>query len=339
MRLSDFIAIGLGLALTAYALLAGADFGAGILHLTFTGRPHQQGSLTRTIGPLWEANHVWLIFCITILFSAFPAAFAALGRVLLAPFTLVLMALVVRGVAFGVLSGAAGLERADRLLGRAFGAASVIAPLLFGASAAAVAQVSSAARTASAAPAGGTPLSVPWTGLFAGMVGLLAVALCAHLGAVFMTSRLERAGEMRLVDGFRRRGLQTGTALLGFSVLALLVAAWKAPSVWHRLTTAGLALVVIGLLATVASVISLARRRYSTARGATLLAGGALMWGWFIAQSPHLIGTRLTIDTAAATAPALTALAVAGGLVLIAVLPAFYLLYVLFARPSPEVTE
>ena len=87
------------------------------------------------------------------------------------------------------------------------------------------------------------------------------------------------------------------------------------------------------------SLSALWRRGYALARGATLLAAAAILWGWLIAQSPRLIGTRLTIHSAAATAPALTALAVAGAVVLVAVLPAFYLLYVLFARPSPEVTE
>jgi cytochrome bd ubiquinol oxidase subunit II len=144
MSLPDLIAIGLGFALTAYTILAGADFGAGILHLTCGHSPEQRTALARTIGPLWEANHVWLIFSITILFSAFPTGFAALGTVLLAPFTLAVMAIVVRGVAFSLRTEAPELQaRSATLLGRAFGAGSVAAALLFGASAAALAQVSS----------------------------------------------------------------------------------------------------------------------------------------------------------------------------------------------------
>src|ERR1700752_1316858 len=174
MSLPALIAIGLGFALTAYAVLAGAAFAAGILDLTFGPSPEQRTALARTIGPLWEANHVWLIFSITILFSAFPTGFAALGTVLLAPFTLAVMAIVVRGVAFGLRTEAAGDQPGRaRSLGRAFGAASVAAPLLFGASAAALAQVSSSAHGEA------TVSSIPWTGLFAAVVGLLAVALCA----------------------------------------------------------------------------------------------------------------------------------------------------------------
>src|ERR1700726_1519399 len=125
MSLPDVMALVLGLSLTAYAIFAGADFGAGILDLASGKGALQRAALARTIGPLWEANHVWLIFTITILFSAFPTGFAALGTALLAPFTLALMAIVVRGVALSVRTSAAPPARVERLLGRAFGAASV----------------------------------------------------------------------------------------------------------------------------------------------------------------------------------------------------------------------
>ena len=333
MSLPSLVAIGLGFALTAYAILAGADFGAGILDLTAGHSLEQRTALAGTIGPLWEANHVWLIFSITILFSAFPTGFAALGTVLLAPFTLAVMAIVVRGAAFSLRAEAPGPQsRSGRLLGRAFGAGSVAAPLLFGASAAALAEVSSSAH----GPA--TVSSIPWTGLFAGIVGLLAVALCAHLAATFVANRLERVSQAA-TDRFRRRGLQTGAAVLALSLLALLAAAWKAPALWHRLSTAGLPVLVIGVLAAVLSLYALASRRYLLARVATMLTAGAIVWGWLIAQSPRLIGARLTIHTAAATHTALAALAIAGAAVLVAVLPAFFLLYILFAHPSPEMTQ
>ncbi len=333
MSLAAVIAIGLGVALSVYAIFAGADFGAGILDLTFGKSPEPRRALSRTIGPLWEANHVWLIFSITILFSAFPAGFAALGTVLLAPFTLALIAIVVRGVAFALRAEAAGSDAATAgWLSRAFGGASVVAPLLFGACAAAVAQVSSAGSVSS------TPLSVPWTGVFAALVGLLAVALCAHLAAGFMTSRLGRTGPPGLAERFRRRGLQTGSSVLVLSALALSAAAWRTPALWHRLSTTALPLLAIGLAATIASLLALTRRRYAIARWATMLSTGTVLWGWLVAQSPRLIGTRLTIHTAAASSPALTAIAIAAGVVLLSVIPAFYLLYALFRHPSPEVT-
>src|SRR6202020_1792852 len=97
------------------------------------------------------------------------------------------------------------------------------------------------------------------------IVGLLAVALCAHLAVTLLTDRLERAHQPSLAGRFRRRGLQTGASVLALSLLALLAAAWKAPAVWHRLSTAALPLLVIGLLATVLSLYALARRHYQLA--------------------------------------------------------------------------
>jgi cytochrome bd ubiquinol oxidase subunit II len=333
MSLAAVLAIVLGLVLTAYAVLAGADFGAGILDLTTGERDQERAALARTIGPLWEANHVWLIFAITILFSAFPSAFAAVGTAMLAPLTLALLAIVVRGVAFALRADAAGAKRSERLLSRGFGAASVAAPLLFGASAAALAEVSSARHSRA------TVTSVPWTGVFPGIVGLLAVALCAQLAACFLTLRLQNTHSRELVGRFRRRGLQAGLSVLVLSGLSLAAAAWRAPALWQRLDTAAVPAVLIALLATGVSLFALARRHYLLARAGSVLAVSATVWGWFLAQSPRLVGSRLTVHTAAATPAALTALAIAGTAVLIAVIPAFYLLYVLFGRPSPEVTE
>jgi cytochrome bd ubiquinol oxidase subunit II len=334
MSLPDAIAILLGLSLTAYAIFGGTDFGAGILDLT-TRRNWvaERCSISHAIGPLWEANHVWLIFSITILFSAFPTAFAALGTATLIPFTLAVMAIVVRGAAFGLRSDPGGQPRGDRLLGRAFGAASVVAPFLFGATAAALAQVSTSS------PVTATPLSVPWTGLFAAAVGLLAVALCALLASSFIASRVEHATDPALTEGFRRRALQSGTSVLALGALTLLIAAWKAPALWHRLDTTALPVLALGLLATVTSLYASARRHYLLARGATMLTAAAILWGWLIAQSPRLVGTRLTIHTAAATHAALTGFAIAFAVVLLAFIPTFLLLYALFRRPVPEVTQ
>src|SRR5450755_4461735 len=118
MRLPDVMAIVLGLSLTGYCVVAGPDFGAGILDLLSGSGAANRAGIARAIGPVWEANHVWLIFSITVLFSAFPAAFAAVGTALLAPLTLVLLAIVLRGVAFGLRSNPGGQARSQVRLGR-----------------------------------------------------------------------------------------------------------------------------------------------------------------------------------------------------------------------------
>jgi cytochrome bd ubiquinol oxidase subunit II len=334
VSLPALIAIVLGVSLTAYALFAGADFGAGVLDLLAGNRDAEREAIAATIGPVWEANHVWLIFSITILFSAFPAAFSALGTALLAPLTIALLAIVLRSVALGLRASPGATARSRTMLSRLFGAASLIAPFTFGAVAGALAAVSISPHI------GALPAPhVPWTGAFALATGALAAALCAQLAASFVALSMVRSGEQRLAERFRVRGLQSGACVCLLGPAALAVAATAAPAVWHRLVGPALPLVIIGLGAGAMSLLAGWRRRYLLARGASLLTGAAVLWGWFVSQAPHLIGARLTVHSAAATHAALGAIAIAAGAVLLLVLPAMYLLFAVFARPELEVTE
>jgi cytochrome bd ubiquinol oxidase subunit II len=330
MTLQDLLGVVLGFALTAYALFAGADFGAGVLHLIARRRDDERTAIGAGIGPIWEANHVWLIFSITILFSAFPTAISALGTALLAPFTIALLAIVLRGAALGLRSSQEDRSPAYVRLGVLFGGASLVAPLAFGMVAGGLAQAST----------GTTPSpGIPWTGLFAIVVGLLAVTVCAQLAVCFMTQRLARGGQPHLAESFRCWGLRSSVGVLALAVLALIVASWKAPSLSDRMLTTALPLVIVGAVAITVSLVGLATRRYGIARVGSLLTGAALVWGWFVAQAPHLVGVRLTLQTAAASHSALAAIAIASGIVLVTVLPSFYLLFTLFDRTLPEATQ
>jgi len=332
VSLPALIAVLLGAALTAYGTLAGADFGAGILDLLAPRRPTERQSIAAAIGPVWEANHVWLIFSITILFSAFPAAFSALGTALLAPLTVALLAIVVRSVTLALRGASGTTARSHMLLSRLFGAASLVAPFAFGVAAGGIAEASSSSRHGIAH----VP-HVPWFGPFALLIGGLAVALCTHLASSFVAAGLVRAGEPRRAEPFRRRGLQSGACLLVLALAGPLIAA--GPAVWHGLIGPALPLVVAGLGAQTVALAALARRRYPLARGAGLVAAGMVLWGWFVIQAPRLIGPRLTIHGSAAPHTALAAIAISSGVVLLLVLPAMYLLFALFARPELEVTE
>ena len=282
MSLPALIAVLLGVSLTAYALFAGADFGAGILDLLAGSRDAERQAIAATIGPVWEANHVWLIFSITILFSAFPAAFSALGTALLAPLTIALLAIVLRSAALGLRASPGTPARARAMLSRLFGAASLIAPFMFGAVAGALAAVSSST------PLGAPPVpSIPWTGAFALIIGALATALCAQLAASFVALGMVRTGESRLAEHFHVRGLQSGACVLVLALAALPVAAASAPAVWHRLIGEALPLVIVGLGAGAMAVLASWRRRYLLARGACLLTGAAVLWGWFVSQAPR----------------------------------------------------
>src|SRR6201995_4123029 len=296
MSLPAVIALALGLSLTAYAVLAGADFGAGALELLAGKRSADHEAIAATIGPVWEANHVWLIFSITILFSAFPTAFSALGTALLAPFTVALLAIVLRSAALGLRSNPGSQARSQVMLGRLFGVASVVAPFAFGtvAGGLAVASVHSV-------PLGHAAPAIPWTGFFPLLVGALAVALCVQLASTFVSLNLYRSGEDLITERFRRRALSSGLCVLTLSVAALATSAATTPALWHRLIDAALPALITGLPAMPLSLLALPGRRYRVARVLTMLSGAAVLWGWFLAQAPRLIGTRLTIHTAAAS--------------------------------------
>lgn len=333
MSLPALIATVLGLSLTAYAVFAGADFGAGVLDL-FAGRAADRNAIAATIGPVWEANHVWLIFSITLLFSAFPSAFAALGTRLLAPLTVAVLAIVLRSAALGLRGTADVTARGYIRLSRLFGAASLLAPFAFGAAAGALAAVSTGP------PATGAALPhLPWAGGFALLVGGLAVALCTLLASSFIALAMARSGELGLAERFRLRGLQSAGGVIALAAAALAVAASSSPALWHRLAGSAIPLVIVGFSGALLSVWAFSRRSFLVARGAALLTAAAVLWGWFVGQAPHLIGTRLTIHTAAATHPALVAIAIASGIVLVLVLPATFLLFTVFARPDLELNE
>jgi len=237
MSLPGFLAFLLGLSLTAYALLAGADFGAGILDLLAGGRSVERTVITNVIGPVWEANHVWLIFSMTILFSAFPVAFSAVGTGLLAPLTVALLAIVLRGAAWGLRSGQDPQTLAYGRLSRLFGLASLVAPLLLGAVAGGVAEAStSTTTTTTTTTAIGQSVSpsIPWTGAFAVTAGLLAVCLCVQLAATSVVVGLQRRRRLEATDRLRLRGLQSG-----LGVLVISLAGWSSPPSRHRRSPTG----------------------------------------------------------------------------------------------------
>jgi cytochrome bd ubiquinol oxidase subunit II len=307
-------------AFTIYAVLGGADFGAGILHLLARGpdQARQREAIATAIGPVWEANHVWLIFALTGLFSAFPPAFGALGTAAFVPGTLALVAIVVRGAAFAFASQAPVV-----LFGRLFGLASVAAPFLLGTIAGGLAR-------------GGSGPGF-WLGPFQLVVGALAVAMCAALAASFLTVEARRLRDRPMAATFRRHALRAAAAVAALAVMALALAPLQAPRLSHRLDGTALPEVLLAFAALAGALAALHRRRYRPARAATAVAVGAVVWGWGLAQYPHIVGPTATVANSAARGPELTAvaLAIAGGFVLL--VPSLWALYVAFRRQPLEV--
>jgi cytochrome bd ubiquinol oxidase subunit II len=289
-------------ALVVYAVLGGADFGGGIWDLFATGpRKHaQRDAIAHAMGPVWEANHVWLIFVIVIIFSAFPAAYAALSIALFVPFHLVLLGIILRGAAFVFRAYSpesartTGSGPAGRRWGAIFGAASVMTPVLLGMCLGAVSSGGILMLDGSVVINGQVPA---WLQPVSLLIGALALSLCAYLAAVFLAN--ETAGALR--EDFRTRALLAGTAVVGLSAIALPLVRAEARHLWDGLIGGPATPVLIpGVIAALLSGWWLRQRRYRLARVSAVVQIACLLAGWAIAQSPYIIYPGLTLAQAAA---------------------------------------
>jgi cytochrome d ubiquinol oxidase subunit II len=335
MRLANVLITLLWLGLTAYALFGGADFGAGFWDLLAGGTRRgagQRGLIEHSLGPVWEANHVWLIFVLVVLWTGFPPAFAAIASTLYLPLTLAAFGMIARGSAFAFRKSVPGLA-ARRFFGAAFAFSSVVTPFFLGTVAGAVAS----GRVPPGIAAGNVFTS--WLNPTSVLGGVLAVGTCAYLAAVYLCADAQRAGEPELADGFRLRGIGTAVLVGLVALLGIAVLRTDAPRLFHGLTHRALPLVVLSGLAGLGSAALLLRRRYTLARPAAALAVTAVLWGWAVAQYPYLLQPTLTI--AAGAAPPATLRAMIASLLVGAALlvPSLILLFNLFQRADPAPRE
>jgi cytochrome bd ubiquinol oxidase subunit II len=289
--------------LMAYAVLGGADFGGGVWDLFATGprKEQQRAAIAKAMGPVWEANHVWLIFVIVVLFTCFPAGFAALGIALFVPFHLALIGIMLRGASFVFRGYAASspaaqasAERQAGWWGTVFGVASVISPFLLGLAFGVVTE--GAVRVD--ADGGVTFAQVaPWFTIYAICCGLLSLSTCAYLAAVYLT--VETEGALR--EDFRRRAITSGTATAALALLVL-VSGWFEANWFVRqlIALSAWPVLVAGLICFAGSAWAVFGRRYRLSR---LFAAGQivlLLLGWGLAQRPYLIYPDVTLHSAAA---------------------------------------
>lgn len=332
--LPDLLAALIVLALTAYVLLAGADFGGGVWDLLASGprKDAQRELIARAITPVWEANHVWLIFVVVVLFTCFPPAFARIAVVLHVPLALLLFGIVLRGSAFifrayDVRPGAARWR-----WGRTFAVASLVTPVLLGVC------IGALASERVTPPTGGflDGYVRSWATPFAFTVGLFALVLFAFLAATYLT--LE-SGDADLREDFRRRALGAAVVLGGTALLVGLLSHAAAPRIRAGLTTApwAIPLQLNTAAVAVAALWALWTRRFALARLAAGLQAALVLWGWAFAQYPYLVPPDL--DIAVAAAPAVTLrlvlLGTAGGMVVL-VPSLWYLLRVFKAHPGGQ---
>jgi cytochrome d ubiquinol oxidase subunit II len=330
------LAVGLGAAvmvsLNAYVLLGGADFGGGVWDLLASGprRDQQRALVAEAIGPIWEANHVWLVLVVVLLFTCFPAAFAQLSVALHIPLTLVLIGIVLRGSAFTFRTYDTRRDDVQRRWGRLFAGASLITPVLLGVAVGSIA-------AGDVGPPTGTFLDGyvrPWLKPFPLAVGLFTLVLFAFLAAVYLTVE---ARDGPLQEDFRLRALAAGVAAFGLAALTLGLAHQAAPLVWGMLLHSdwAIALHVTTGLAAVTALLALWGRRWAVARVAAAGQISCILWGWALAQYPYLLPPHLTLAGAAAPAATLRLLLVALGLGALVLFPSLYYLFRVFKPPAP----
>ena len=294
------------LSLNAYVLMGGADFGGGLWDLLASGprRDEQRTLIAESIAPIWEANHVWLIVVVVVLFTGFPVAFGTLGVVLHIPISLMLIGIVLRGSAF-VFRSYGSRDRAHRhTWGLAFATASSVTPVLLGTIIGAVASgaVATAARQIDAASFT-TVFVRPWLAPFPIVVGLFALALFAFLAAVYLTVVSPDAA---LREDFRRRALATAVVVFALASAALALSFSSAPRVANGVMGASWSLLLHLCTATsaIVAIAALWTRRYEIARVGAAMQVSFILWGWAFSQYPFIIPETLTIRGAGA--PTLT---------------------------------
>lgn len=332
MSSADAVAAVLWIGVTAYAVFGGADFGAGFWSL-FAGRG-ERGTRARelcdwAIGPVWEANHVWLIFVLVVLWTGFSPAFEAVFSTLFIPLSLAALGIVLRG------SGFAFHKTARRIAGRdvserAFGVSSLLTPFFMGCVVGAV-----AAGKVPVGNATGDPWS-SWVNPVSLVVGALFVATSAYLAAVFLVSDARRAGSADLEHYFTNRALGAALAAGALAVAGLIALHADARYVYDGLTSDALPLVIASAICGLAVLVLLRRGARRGTRPLAILAVAAVVWGWGVAQHPYLLPTDLTISAGAAPSATLTEILIVFGVAVVLVIPSLALLYSLAQRGLVE---
>jgi cytochrome d ubiquinol oxidase subunit II len=313
----------------AYSLFGGADFGSGLFDLTAGG--DVRGAELRTqidhsIGPVWEANHVWLIYVLVMWWTGFPETFAAAMSTLILPILFALLGIVLRGASFAFRKYAATLAQA-RLFGAVFAGASLITPFFLGTVAGAIAS--------GRVPAEGRgDLWSSWLNPTSLIGGVIAVGTCAFLAGVFLVADAARAHNQPLLASLRRRTLAVAVVTGAVVFAGLLPVRDDAHTLWDGLTGRALPLMIISAAGGVATILLLVARRFSVARVTGVVAVAAVVSGWGVGQYPWLLVDEVRIADAGGADATLVGLLVAAGLATVIVVPALTYLYRLTQTPD-----
>jgi cytochrome d ubiquinol oxidase subunit II len=320
--------------LVLYTVLGGADFGAGIWELTARNDDEVRGHAVHAMGPVWEANHVWLIFVLVVLWTAYPVAFASFASTLAIPLLVAAIGIILRGTAYALRAGAYS-TRELATIDTVFSISSILTPFALGAAAGAV-----ASRRVPVGNAAGDLVST-WLNPTSLTIGALAVVAGAYLAAVFLAADAVRRGLPALETAYRLRALGAGAVAGALALVALFVVHSDTEPLFHGLVHGrGLVALIASGVAGVATLALVFVQRYEPARFTAAIAVAAIVAGWALAQSPLLL-PGLTVDQAAAPRDTLISLTVAALAAAVILVPSLSLLFRLYlqGRFDPEWTN
>jgi cytochrome d ubiquinol oxidase subunit II len=331
---ADLCAVILWVGATFYALFGGADFGGGLWDLIAGGAERGErprALIQRSLTPVWEANHVWLIFVLVVLWTAFPPAFSAVMTTLYVPIALAALGIVLRGAGFAFRKSIEGLS-GRRAAGATFAISSLLTPFFMGTVVGAIAAGNVPGE------GNGAPFS-SWLQPLPLLIGAMFVASGAYLAAVFLVGDARRAGDDELRAYFAGRALAAAAVAGALAVAGVFALHAEARYVFDRLTGEGVPLIIVSAacgLGVLALLLAASRRPAADSpRLMRPLASGAVIaviWGWGVAQFPYLLPTSLRISQSAAPPDTLAAVIVVFIAAALLVLPALGLLYWLSQR-------
>jgi cytochrome d ubiquinol oxidase subunit II len=319
--------------LAAYAVLGGADFGAGFWFLLAgRGRDGQRirDHTFNAMGPVWEANHVWLIFVLVVCWTAYPVAFASIASTLAVPLFIATVGVIMRGTAYALRSGNPS-PRQDSAIGLVFSTSSVLTPFALGTAIGGIAS--------GRVPVGNAEgdLITSWLNPMSLLIGVLAVATAAYLSAVFLAADGARQHDGAMTSAFRRRALVVGVIAGAIALGGLEVVREDASNLFEGLTEgAGLAALLASVTAGVTTLAFVLRSKFEPARYTAAIAVAAVVAGWGFAQSPTFL-PGLTVEQAAAENSTLVTLLVGLGIGAFILVPSLFVLFrlVLTGRFDP----
>ena len=326
------------ISLIVYMLTGGADFGGGVWDLFATGprAKEQRSVIAHAIAPIWEANHVWLIVIVVLLFVAFPVAFAAISTALHIPLTLMLIGIVFRGTAFVFRTYDVQSAVIHRRWSRLFAFSSIVTPVMLGVTLGAVASGRIAVDVASGQVV--TDFISAWFAPFPFAIGFFTLTLAALLAAVYLTLETE---SVALRNDFRRRALIAAVSVGVMAGISFLLAGEGAPTIRRGLGSAPWSLpfhILTGVVA-VWAIWAIWKRQFRLARVLVPIQVTLIISGWGLAQYPYLVTPDLTFSNTAAPDTVMRPLLIVLGIGGAFLVPAFWYLYAVFKGTNRKRTD